>query len=82
MEATSSEAGWEDSNQDLDLQEPEEGEESSSSVEQQEKEQDQDQQQHQERAVELMQAVKDQVNTWTNKLNSCLYLCLYQNVFV
>ncbi|CAL8255524.1 unnamed protein product [Lota lota] len=71
-EAISSVAGREDSNRDLELQELEEGEGSSSSVEQQEKEQDQedqdqDQHQHQEMAIELMQAVEDQVH----KLHTC-----------
>ncbi|CAL8368548.1 unnamed protein product [Gadus morhua 'NCC'] len=65
VEATCSEAGREDSNRDMDLRELEEGDGSSSSGEQQEK--GQDLQQHQERAIEIMQAVEDQVH----KLNTC-----------
>jgi hypothetical protein len=45
----------------MDLRELEEGDGSSSSGEQQEK--GQDLQQHQERAIEIMQAVQDQVKT-------------------
>ena len=77
-EATSSEAGWEDSNSSVEQQEIE-PEQQEIEPQQQEIEPEQQEmepehhphQQHQEKTIELMQAVEDQVNTWTSRFCTC-----------